>query len=366
MTDFAAIGAALGRAGVDRPALVLDRAALAGNLAHLASHLPAGYARRIADKSLPAPGLIRAAMAGLGTDRIMSFDLRLTSRLLDAFPAAQVLMGKPMPISQAAGFLERDPNAGRVTWLIDSAARAAEYAALGPDLPVVFEVDIGLGRGGFANPVSLRAACLPGLRPVGLMGYEAHVAALPVLLGRGARAQAAAMRRLVAFAGVMPGGLVNTGGSSTALGLPVGGPGNELVVGSAIVKPSDFDQPVNAVLRPALFLATPVLKCVAHGLPGHPRLSRGLRAARIIGDRIAFGFGGKWMARPVWPEGLRASPFYGPSSNQQGWVLPRGASVPGRIFLRPTQSEAVIQDFAEIAVYEGGEITELWPVWPPA
>lgn len=378
MTGFAQAGQALASAGLHGPVLVLDHDALAANIATLRRDLPRGYALRIADKSLPAPDLLAAAMAGLATDRIMSFHLPLTARVLDRFAHAGVLMGKPAPVAMAADFLRGHARAGQVTWLIDSPRRAADYAALardlGRDLPVAFEVDIGLGRGGFTDPGDLAASCLPGLTPRGLMGYEAHTAALPALLGRGTRAQNAAMARLASFrqavaeqacgnAGDL---VVNTGGSSTALALPPDGPGTELTLGSALVKPSDFDQPCNAALRPALFIATPVLKCVPHGLPGHPRLSRWLRHLRLIGGRIAFVYGGKWMAHPVWPQGLTGSPFYGESANQQGFVLPRGTPPPDRIWLRPTQSEALIQQFPALHVLQGGQITDRWPVWPPA
>lgn len=367
MTDFLALSAALARAGLDRPALVLDQAALSANLTHLDAALPKGLARRVADKSLAAPDLMAAALAGLRTDRVMSFDLRLTARVLARFPQAQVLMGKPMPVSQAAVFRRDCAHADRVIWLIDSPARAADYAAL--NVAAAFEVDIGLGRGGFADPRAVRdVVALQGLRPAGVMGYEPHVAALPRALGggTGGAAQARAMARLADFAAVLPAGnIVNSCGSTTALALPPGTAATEVTTGSAVVKPADFDQPCNAGLRPALFIATPILKCVVHGLPGHPRLSARMRAARLIRDRVAFTFGGKWMAQPVWPSGLRISPFYGTSANQQGWTMPRGLPAPDRIILRPTQSEAVIQQFSEIALFDGGEITGFWPVWPP-
>lgn len=370
--SFALAGAALDAAGLHGPVLVLDHDALIANIATLRRRLPQGYALRIADKSLPAPDLLAAAMEGLATDRIMSFHLPLTARVLDRFPQADILMGKPAPVAMAAGFLRDHARKGQVTWLIDSVQRAAEYAALardlGHDLPVAFEVDIGLGRGGFGDPAQLIHARLPGLTPRGLMGYEAHTAALPAILGRGARAQDAAMRRLAGFRRALdlPDVVVNTGGSSTALGLPQNGPGNELTIGSALVKPSDFDQPCNGALRPALFVSAPVLKTVPHGLPGHPRLSAWLRRAGLIGGRIAFIYGGKWMAVPVWPKGLRGSPFYGESSNQQGFVLPAGMDPPGRVWLRPTQSEALIQQFPALHVMQGGAIVANWPVFAPA
>lgn len=374
MIDAAALIGAVEGAGLHRPVLVLNRDALAANIAYLAAHLPQGYAVRIADKSLPAPDLIGAAMQGLGTDRIMSFHLPITAQVLARWPGADVLMGKPMPAAAAAGFRRDNPHAAQITWLIDGVARLADYRAIaqadGLPMRIAFEVDIGLGRGGFASPDALSAA-LRDTAPLtveGLMGYEAHVSALPSILGRGPRAQAAAMGRMRAFIDRLPQEarrILNTGGSSTALTLPGGGPGNELVTGSALVKPSDFDQPCNAALKPALFIVTPALKTVPHGVPGHPRLSWVLRGLRLIGDRITFGYGGKWMAQPIWPDGLRAGPFYGPSSNQQGWVLPRGVPAPDHLILRPTQSEAVIQHFPELQLYEGGQITGTWPVWPP-
>lgn len=374
MTGPAALARALAQAGVHRPALVLDHGALTANLARLASNLPQGYARRVVDKSLPAHDLIAAALAGLGTRRVMSFHLPLTAQVLARFPQAQVLMGKPMPAPAAAAFRRAVPGAARVTWLIDDDRRLRDYAALAEadaqPMRIAFEVDVGLGRGGYARPADLAAALgrVAGtLRIAGLMGYEAHTAALPRLLGGGGRAQAAAMRRLAAFVAVLPLGareVLNTGGSSTALALPPEGPGNEVSVGSALLKPSDFDQPCNAGLAPALFIVTPVLKEVAHGLPGHPRLSALLRATRLIAPRIVFGYGGKWMARPIWPEGLRPSPFYAPSSNQQGWAW-SGAPTPAALVLRPTQTEALIQDFPEIFVLSEGRVRESWPVIAP-
>ncbi|MDO5622848.1 MAG: alanine racemase [Paracoccus sp. (in: a-proteobacteria)] len=364
----AQIGPALEAAEVFRPALVLDLSVLRANIAALRAGLPAGYALRLADKSLAAPELLDAAMTGLGTRAVMSFHLGLTAQVLDRFPDADVLMGKPALTGDAAAFLRDHPRADRVTWLIDSAARAADYARLatdlGRDLPVAYEVDIGLGRGGFGTPAELSAARLPGLTPRGLMGYEVHTAGLPRWLGGGAPAQARAMRLLAGFRAVLPHGIINTGGSQTAMTLPPNGPGNEITIGSALVKPCGFDQPCNMALRPALWIAAPVLKDVRHSLPGHPRLSALLRRLGIIRPRLAFTHSGKWLARPVWPEGLGHAPFHGQSSNQQGFAH-RGTA-PDWIILRPTQSEAVIQDFPALHLMENGQITGTWHPFPRA
>lgn len=368
MSDyFQTLIRAVETAGLHRPALILDRARLLANLRHLRSSLPRSVSLRLADKSLPVPDLLQLGFQALETDQVMSFHLPLTARVLDRFPRTEALMGKPMPVAAAADFLRTNPDAGRVTWLIDSAATLAAYRALATDmqipLRVAFEINIGLGRGGFETPQDLRA-CLTDiapLNPCGVMGYEAHVNALPKLLGGGATAQANAMRRLQGFTECLTSEhrqIINTGGSTTVLGLPNNGPANDFTVGSLLVKPSDFDQSLNAAIQPALFIVTPVLKTCAHGLPGHPRLSHILRSARVIRDRIAFCYGGKWMAEPVFPTGLGESPFFHASSNQQGLCLPRGAPVPSHMVFRPTQSEAVLQQFDQLHVFDGADIVD--------
>lgn len=365
-TYFQQLIRAVEAAGLHRPVLVLDDARLTKNLTYLQTHLPKGIALRLADKSLPVPELLQRGFDALGTQNVMSFHLPLTTQVLDRFPDTQALMGKPMPVAAAAEFLATRPDAERVTWLIDSPERLADYRTLatqtGQALRVSLEVNIGLGRGGFDTADALRTALSDTgpLIPCGIMGYEAHVNALPWLLGGGATAQARAMAQLADFANCLAPDqrqIINTGGSSTVLGLPADGPGNDLTLGSLMVKPSDFDQSLNAAIKPALFIVTPVLKTYPHSLPGHPRLSRLLRQTRLIRDRIAFAYGGKWMAQPVHPTGLSVSPFFSASSNQHGFCLPRGATAPKHMIFRPTQSEAVLQQFGSVHVFDGSAIT---------
>lgn len=365
---FNALIQAVETAGLHHPVLVLDYERLRANLNTLRNRLPAQVALRLADKSLPVPDLLALGFETFGTERVMSFHLPLTERVLKRFPTVQALMGKPMPVRAAADFLANCPNADRVTWLIDNAETLAAYHALAIDLGVplriAFEVDIGLGRGGFRSVDELRS-CQGAINnahliPVGLMGYEAHVNALPGILGGGKTAQEQAMKRLQRFAECLPPEqrqIINTGGSSTILGLPGDGPANDFTLGSLLVKPSDFDQAINSEIQPALFIVTPVLKTCDHVLPGHPRLSRVLRATTMIRDRIAFCYGGKWMAKPVHPAGLSPSPFFAASSNQHGLCLPRHAEQASHIVFRPTQSEAVLQQFSSLQLLEGGKIS---------
>lgn len=364
------LGVALRQAGIEHPALVLDWDALQHNLAYLKHHLPAGYKPRIADKSLPAMNLLEQALTGLQADAIMSFHLPMTEQVLARFPHVQVLMGKPMPTGAMSRFIASCPQASQVTWLIDGVERLADINDLVStvsSLKIAFEVDIGLGRGGFRTPDELGQALQfvhPAIQVQGVMGYEAHVNALPTLLGRGQRAQALAQRRLQDFVSVLSTEqrqIINTGGSTTALMLPSPGPGNDLTIGSAIVKPAHFDQACNEGLHPALYVVTPVLKTCPHGLPGHPIVSKWLRRLGLIAPDIAFIYGGNWLAEPLWPLGLGDSPFYGASSNQQGFTFNRRSGEPKHVVFRPTQSEALINQFPCIWVYRAGRIDDHWP-----
>lgn len=374
MSVFETYALALDRAGIDQPVLVLDKAQLDANLRHIAAHLPQGCNLRIADKSLAAPKLLSHVHAGLGARDLMSFDPGLTRHSMRLLPEAHILMGKPLPARLAANFLLTlaQHELSRVTWLIDTPELLHEFdelaQAMGRALPVCLEVDTGLGRGGFSAPSEMRAALatVQSLQLRGLMGYEAHVGALPKLLGGGQKLRDQSEARLRAFVDALPDTareILNTGGSGTLLNLATT-VANDVTLGSLAIKPTDFDQPWNAAIQPALFVATPILRETLHGLPGHPRLSGVLRGLGILRPRVSFVYGGKWPATPVFPHGMKPSPFFGGSSNQQGFAHrhPHGQN---RLFLRPDQSDAVIQNVGTIAVIDEGKVTDIWPAFPP-
>ena len=83
-------------------------------------------------------------------------------------------------------------------------------------------------------------------------------------------------------------------------------------------------------------------------------------------ERAFFIYGGHWLAKPESPPGLQYSDLYGRSSNQE--LLTGSASVDLKpddfIFLRPTQSEAVLLQFGDLLVYDGRDIVERWPTFP--
>jgi D-serine deaminase-like pyridoxal phosphate-dependent protein len=97
---------------------------------------------------------------------------------------------------------------------------------------------------------------------------------------------------------------------------------------------------------------------------GVEALGDAARAWDVNQEHVYFVYGGNWMADPVSPAGLAASGLYGNSSNQQA-LLGSGAQqlqADDYVFFRPRQSEAVLQQFGDIAVMDDGRITERWPV----
>ncbi|WFP74691.1 alanine racemase [Mesorhizobium sp. WSM4906] len=372
---FAELSKALKAAQIFRPCLVLDRDRLDANIALVKQRLAPGLAVRLVDKSLPCLPLLSYIARALETNRFMTFHPPVTQAVLDAFPEGDLLYGKPMPAGAASAALTRG-GAGwrsRVCWLIDTPERLSEYGALASaldtELRFAFEIDVGLHRGGFSSPAEIEALSIPkGLRCEGIMAYEAHAPEIPGLFGGAERALKKASAKAADFvAGLDPDRrrTLNIGGSKTAL-LHGGGVANEVSIGSAFVLPSDFDTPGLDGFQPAALIATPILKALDPVLPGPAALSKTLQALGLFPRKGCYLYGGKWMAEPLFPEVMKPSGLIGLSSNQQFMGLPAGSDVkPGDYaFLRPTQSEAVLQHFGSLAVFSGGRIVEFWPALP--
>ena len=217
----------------------------------------------------------------------------------------------------------------------------------------------------------------PHLEFGGLMGYDPHVVKLPDLLGVQAREFGRVQSRYRAFLDVVhalcPGVaddtlVLNAAGSPTyPLWRDVEGIANDLSVGSALVKPLDFDIPTLTHHLPGLFIATPVLKA-SEGvrIPGFDVIGRVQSALNPNRARSFFVYGGYWKARPVSPPGLIENPIYGRSTNQE--MLNGSArvalEVDDHVFYRPTQSEWVMLQFGDIAVVRDGKIIDFWAPFP--
>ncbi|MFO1254584.1 MAG: alanine racemase [Sphingomonadaceae bacterium] len=376
---FAGLSAALKRAGLMRPVLVIDRNRLGANLAAIRKSVDAArLPLRVVAKSLPSSRLLDAILAGMGTQRLMVFSAEMLLQMFALHGDADFLMGKPLPASEFARVAERNAAAARVQWLIDTPERLAQYveaaAARGLALRVSFEIDVGLHRGGFADPQALAAAVRQAQAAkaeiAGLMGYEPHVPKMPNPAKAYAAAQETygAMIAVLKGAGLDPAALtLNSAGSPTFRRHCKGTVANEVSVGSAFVKPGDFDLDDLGDLQPAAFIATPVIKASAdQSLPGVEALSGALHWWDRNTQRGFFIHGGHWLAEPVSPQGLQYSKLFGRSSNQE---LLTGSKLvdlkpDDHVFLRPDQSEALFLQFGDIAVYDGQNIAEMWPTLP--
>ena len=387
---FSTLQKALRAAGPALPTLVVDRQRYFANLDSIAKTRQPGLALRVVVKSLPSLSLIEHALKAWNTERVMIFNAQQLLALARARPSVQVLLGKPMPVSTAAWVLDQLAglpfNAARqIEWLIDTPERAAQYRDLararGVAMRLNVELDVGLHRGGIEDDAALIALLKvvqsePLLRWSGFMGYDAHVAAIPDLPGarsgaaehaRSAYARHYATAQTVLGATARDTLTLNAAGSLTyhlhnGKQVP-----NEVSVGSAAVKPLDFERDSTAALQAASFIATPVLKTMdAFRLPtGVEWISRATAAWDPNQARALAIHGGHWLADPVSPPGVKPSGLYGASSNQQVMVAPASTplAVDDWVFLRPRQSEAVFLQFGDIAVFDGQRITERWPVF---
>lgn len=379
---FARLSAALKRADRMRPTLVIDRQRLIANVAAVRSRVTAArLPLRVVAKSLPSPDLLGAVMQGMGTERLMVFSADMLLQLLPLHPQADYLMGKPLPASEFARVIDQGgaEAAGRVQWLVDTPARLAACGEVARTRGMAWranvEIDVGLHRGGVLDPALLvqmaKDAAGAGATVSGLMGYDPHVPKMPSPDSAHAAAQAAYSAMIAALrdAGIAdPGALtLNTAGSPTFVRHCAGTVANEVSVGSAFVKPGDFDYPDLGALQPAAFIATPLLKrSDDQPVPGIEAASGLLHWFNRNSQRGFFIHGGHWLAKPVSPPGLEYSALMGRSSNQE--LLTGSDRIDlkpdDHVFLRPDQSEALFLQFGDIAVYDGGEIVAMWPTLP--
>jgi len=385
---FQALSAALDRAGLARPTLVIDKQKLLANADVLKAHLAGKFHLRVVAKSLPSLPLLKAVMTRTDTRRLMVFHQPFLNLIAQEMPDTDILLGKPMPVAAAARFYQHHQAPEfdartQLQWLVDSGARLAQYAELarqrGEPMLVNLELDVGLHRGGISRIEDLVAALsmieqAPMLNFSGFMGYDPHVSKTPGLLGGPEGAFASAQQRYRQFVDAAEIHLghsladltLNAAGSPTYQRYDGGQLATELSVGSALVKPTDFDLDTLADHQPAAYIATPVLKSLPVAqVPGIEKLAR-LQSWLNPNSRQAFFiYGGYWKALPESPPGLSIHPLYGRSTNQE--MLNGSASINLQaddwVFLRPTQSEHVFLQFGDIAVYDNGEITDSWPVF---
>lgn len=377
---FQQMSRALAEAGLARPTLVIDRARMLANADAAAATLaPSGLPLRLVVKSLPAFGLLDPLAARLGTNRFMVFNGAMLRQMIEQRPQADLLLGKPLPVGEAAAFIAMGRRAAP-QWLIDTPQRLTDYIAAASannaPLRVNLEIDVGLHRGGFRSVEALKAAldiakAEPLVEVAGLMGYDPHVPKTPDPGGAFRRVQAIygdAVACITSELGVQPSALtLNTAGSPTYKLHAAGTVANEVSVGSAFVKPVDFDISTLTHHEPAAFIATPVIKTLDPArLPALEWAQGPMAFWDPNSERAFFIYGGHWLARPESPPGLQYSSIFGRSSNQELLTGSRQVELAADdyVFFRPTQSEAVFLQFGPIAIYEEGRIVEMAETFP--
>jgi len=381
----------LKQAGVCRPTLLIDKQRLDRNIDHLLDVMNRGFQYRIVAKSLPSVPLLRYIMRRTGSNRLMSFHVPFLIHLVQHIPEADVLLGKPMPISALQHFYRWHQNslsdfnpASQLQWLVDSLERLQQYADFAEKnnqpLRINLEINIGLNRGGFSAMEEFRAALKllkhhPQLQLSGLMGYEAHVTKIPPLLGGPDKAFRVAMTRYQQFKDLVAETMgadtldrlcLNAGGSSTYPMYQNTDLVNEIATASALVKPSDFDVFTLEHHAPACFIAAPVLKDINKPeLPMAPGLTRIMRLLGLAPKRGLYIYGGNWLANPCYPANSQRSGLLGHSSNQELYEVSPDDSIScdDFMFFRPSQSEAVFLQFGDIGVVDDQQIKHYWPVF---
>ncbi|RQP26577.1 alanine racemase [Piscinibacter terrae] len=385
---FASLQQGLRAAGIAQPTIVVDRERMKRNLARIGERArQQGLPVRVVVKSLPSLALVDAALGAWGSDRTMLFNAAQLVQIANERSNAKILLGKPLPAAAAQQAMSRMASSlDRVEWLVDTPQRLAQYRDLAraarTRLRLNIEIDVGLHRGGVESTDMLAQMLAiirdePLLAWSGFMGYDAHVTGIPDIAGSRAKAQADARarydtmwttaRQVLPTQALREALTLNTGGSPTfhlhdKTGLP-----NEVAVGSAALKPSDFDIPSLAELEPAVFIATPVLKDLGRfRLPEGVGLVSSLARLWDPNETQAYAIhGGHWHAVPVSPAGIAPSGLFGNSSNQQVMVASAhtGLVPDDFVFFRPQHSEAVLLQFGDIALVEQGRVVEMAPVF---
>jgi D-serine deaminase-like pyridoxal phosphate-dependent protein len=328
---------------LDPPFAVVDLPAWRANAADLVRRA-GGKPIRVASKSVRSRPLLREVLARPGFAGVLAYTLPEALWLAAKDPdtgeapvSEDVVVGYPTADREALRRLAADPDlAARVTVMVDGVEQLglidAARRAAGPDaapVRVCVELDcslklfgdrahVGVRRSPVRTPsdaVTLARAIVkrPGLRLVGLMGYEAQVAGLPDAAGSGPlalarrqvvrRLQAQSMAELVERRGAVVAAVreiadlefVNGGGSGSVQRTAADPSVTEIAAGSGLYTPTLFDGYRSFRPRAASYFALSVVRRPAPGI-----------ATVLGGGWIASGPPGRERSpKPVWPAGLK-------------------------------------------------------------
>ena len=377
LTYFETLNRLLAHKGTGQAQLVLDLDRLDENLALVRAQQNAKCQIRIVVKSLASPELLQYIAQQLSSQRFMVFHFPHLQQIQTLFPQGDILLGKPMPIQALQQSDQQIFVSQKIQWLIDSFERLNQYLNFAQSrqiqLRVNLEIDIGLHRGGFADESSfvkalqLIQANAPYLKLSGLMGYDAHVSKLPQPWFKPEAIFQRTQQRYQFFVQCLVKhcpdcvleDLTLNGAGSASFGLHQQATVcNDLALGSALVKPLDFELSSLKAFRPAMWIATPVLKVIPSvQLPELSIWSRVFRKQQAV-----FIYGGYWRGQCEYPRGAKPHALYGRSSNQEMLQVPTDCQihVDDYVFIRPSQSEAIIAQFVALCVIRNRQIHATW------
>ncbi len=388
---FSALNQELKQNGPGRPIVLLDLDRLDSNLKLLREKITPPLSYRIVVKSLPSLDLLRYIVSATGSNRLMVFHSGDLVMLLNdpEFQKFDILLGKPMPVSALSDIFSKTPKDKfqNVQWLLDTPERIGQYLEFAKEkdikLKLSLEIDIGLHRGGFPSAEkSLEALEIihtnsKNLNLSGFMGYEPHVASVPVIFGSKVsgmeKALQASLQKYKSFielgkqsypALFGPDLILNGGGSKTYkfyqknLGVV-----NDVSLGSALVKPTDFDVESLEDHSPAVFIATPVLKKLqGTTIPFLESISFLFPIWDSNREITYFTYGGAFLAKKESPKGLEDNSLFGASTNQGilNGSTKTALQPDDYVFFRPTQSEKVMAEMGEIRLLRAGKLAGIW------
>jgi len=389
---FKTLNDQLKRTSSYKPSLLIDLNRVDENISATMALLNPNTAYRIPVKSLPSVDFVRYVMQRMNTNKLMVFHIPFLHIVAKDLADADVLFGKPMPVAATRSFYQNQRSSSsfqpskQVQWLIDSKYRLEQYLELAQErnqiLRINIEIDVGLHRGGLSDVSALQAlldiiADHPEhLEFSGFMGYDPHVVKLPSIIKPQAQAYAESQAIYKSFvdtvlqhrlAPTRESLCLNGAGSPTLALHKEKTQCNDLTAGSCIVKPTDFDIDTLSPMKPACFIASPVLKQgQGVNVPGLGDMTRFVKAWNPNREQSFYIYGGRWLADYVSPPGLIENPTLINSTNQQ---LLNGSkeidlNIDDFVFLRPRQSEFVFLQLGDLHLIRNGQLLDqTWPVF---
>jgi D-serine deaminase-like pyridoxal phosphate-dependent protein len=364
------IGEPGGRARLDTPALLIDRAALDRNIAAMAAHARAvGVALRphakthkslaIARRQLEA-GALGICCATLGEAEVM---------VQGGIPCVHITSPQVTDAKIARLAALNGASHKGLSVVVDDAANLAalDRAARGSGrrLDVLIDFDAGQGRTGVATEAALRslihaALAAEGLAFCGIQSYSGNLQHIPVRTERRARALAAVEALGAMVARLRGEGIavpIVTGGGTGTFDLdPEGRVFTELQVGSYVFMDVQYRQALadgrNAMpFETALFVTTAVVSANHHG---YVTTDAGLKAFATEGPAPELATGA--------PPGSRYE-FFGDEHGRL--VLPPGAQQPPpatRIECVTPHCDPTVNLYDVYHVVAEDRLVEIWPV----